>query len=49
MTHTTHPTKEQVRDWLRRQLAARTPPPAPAQVRAELNWHRRPEARHVDP
>lgn len=39
MTATTHPTKEQVRAWLARQLAARTVPPPPEQVRAELHWH----------
>jgi hypothetical protein len=37
---TTHPSKEQVRDWLRlrRTLAYPAPPPSPEQIRRELGW-----------
>ncbi|MCG2585718.1 hypothetical protein [Massilia sp. TS11] len=34
----THPTKEQVRAWMAQREHAALPPPAPADVRAELGW-----------
>lgn len=49
MTHATHPTKEQVRDWLRRQLEERRAPPPPEQVRADLDWHMVSGPRRVQP
>jgi hypothetical protein len=32
------PTKEQVRKWLKREVAERRPPPSPEQIRRELGW-----------
>ena len=32
------PTKQQVRDWLKKEVEARRPPPAPDQIRRELGW-----------
>lgn len=34
----TQPSKEQVRQWLTDRRDAKTPPPAPEQVRRELGW-----------
>lgn len=39
MTLTTHPTKEQVREWQQQRIKEHTPPPTPAQVREQLGWH----------
>jgi hypothetical protein len=39
MTAVTHPTPQQVRDWMARQVAEHTPPPTPEQIRQELGWH----------
>lgn len=33
-----HPTKEQVRAWMKREVAAHRPPPEPEQIRRELGW-----------
>jgi hypothetical protein len=50
MTQITHPTKEQVRAWLRAELVAPKPPPTPEQIRRELGWDLiRAEARHAMP
>lgn len=38
MPPVTRPTKQQVRDWLKQQLVAKTPPPPPAEVRRQLGW-----------
>lgn len=35
---TTHPSKEEVRAWLKREVAAKTPPPTPEDIRRELGW-----------
>jgi hypothetical protein len=32
------PTKQAVRDWLRREVEAHRPPPSPDEVRDELGW-----------
>lgn len=34
----THPTKEQVRAYMARRESAHRPPPAPDEIRRELNW-----------
>jgi hypothetical protein len=39
MTQTTHPSKEQVRQFMQRRRVDRTPPPSPDQIRRELGWH----------
>jgi hypothetical protein len=38
MMHSTQPSKESVRQWLRQQLELRRPPPDPQQIRRELGW-----------
>lgn len=35
---TKQPTKQDVRDWLRRELAKQRPPPDVKQIRRELGW-----------
>jgi hypothetical protein len=35
----TTPSKEQVRTWMRQQIAKRCPPPSPEQIRRELGWN----------
>lgn len=32
------PSKELVRDWLKREIAQHRPPPDPRQIRRELGW-----------
>ncbi|RJG23013.1 hypothetical protein D3872_04935 [Massilia cavernae] len=32
------PSKEEVREWLRTEIARRRPPPDPVQIRRELAW-----------
>jgi hypothetical protein len=34
----TRPSKQAVRDWLRREVEAHRPPPSPDEVRGELDW-----------
>ncbi len=34
-----HPSKEEVRAYMLRRGQTRQPPPAPADIRRELNWH----------
>jgi hypothetical protein len=44
----THPTKEQVRAYMSRREAAHRPPPAPAEIRRQLDWRLVPdEDEHV--
>jgi hypothetical protein len=38
MTQVTHPTQQQVREYLARRLQERTPPPAPEEIRRQLGW-----------
>lgn len=38
MTQTSKPSNQQVRSWMQRRQADRTPPPAPEQIRRELGW-----------
>lgn len=38
MTPATHPTSQQVRDWLQQRQTERKPPPTPEQIRRELGW-----------
>lgn len=38
MTQTTHPSKEQVRQYMARRQEERRPPPSPQQVREQLGW-----------
>ena len=38
MNQSTHPSKEQVRQWLQRQIGQHKPPPSPLQIRQELGW-----------
>lgn len=35
---TTHPTKQQVRDWMQHRTNSRLPPATPAEVRRQLGW-----------
>jgi hypothetical protein len=35
----THPDKQAVRDWMRREVAAKTPPPTPERIREQLGWN----------
>jgi hypothetical protein len=42
MTHTTHPTQQQVRTWMQQRQVERTPPPTPEQIRRELSWNMEP-------
>lgn len=37
-----HPTKEQVRAYMAEREAARLPPPAPDEIRRQLNWRLEP-------
>jgi hypothetical protein len=39
MTHVTHPTPAQVREWMQQRQAERTPLPTPDQIRQQLGWH----------
>jgi hypothetical protein len=32
------PNKEQIREWMQQRQQAKTPPPAPAEVRRALGW-----------
>ncbi len=34
-----HPSKEMVREWLKRQIVQHRPPPSPQQIQDELGWH----------
>lgn len=34
-----HPSKEEVRAYMTRRGQTRQPPPAPAEIRRQLNWH----------
>jgi hypothetical protein len=44
----THPSKEQVRAYMNRREAAHRPPPAPAEIRRQLDWRLVPdEDEHV--
>ncbi len=38
MASTTHPTKEQVRDWMRSRQDERAAPPTPADIKRQLGW-----------
>lgn len=38
MATMSRPSKEQVREWLRRRRLQSIPPPGPDQVRRELSW-----------
>lgn len=38
MTAVTHPDKQVVRDWLKREVAAKRPPMSPEEVRRQLGW-----------
>jgi hypothetical protein len=38
MTQTSKPSNQQVRNWMHRRQADRSPPPSPEQVRMELGW-----------
>ncbi|GAB2865106.1 hypothetical protein GCM10027277_37510 [Pseudoduganella ginsengisoli] len=38
MEQSKQPSKEAVRQWLRKNLAERRPPPDPQQIRRELGW-----------
>ena len=38
MHQVTHPTKEQVRAYMRQRELAHRPPPAPAEIRRQLSW-----------
>jgi hypothetical protein len=38
MASTTHPSKEQVRQWMTERQEQRRPPPEPEDVRRELGW-----------
>lgn len=43
-TPVTHPTKEQVREWQKKQSEKHEPPPTAEQIRRELGWEmERPE------
>jgi hypothetical protein len=39
MSTLTHPSKQQVREYLQRRTRAATPPPAPEEVRRQLGWN----------
>ncbi|WP_338844755.1 hypothetical protein V8J88_13990 [Massilia sp. W12] len=49
MSATTHPDKQQVRQWLQNQLRAHCPPPSPGQIREALDWHGLPRGNKCDP
>lgn len=36
---TRKPTKEEIRAWLKQQIAAKKPPATPEQIRTELGWN----------
>jgi hypothetical protein len=38
MTQTTHPEKEQVRNYLAKRQESREPPPSPEEIRRQLGW-----------
>lgn len=38
MASTTHPSKEQVRQFMEQRRAEHTPPPAPGDIRRQLGW-----------
>ena len=38
MSKPKQPTKQDVRDWLKREVAEHRPPPDPKQIRRELGW-----------
>jgi hypothetical protein len=38
MTQTSKPSNQQVRNWMQQRQAARTPPPAPEEIRTQLGW-----------
>lgn len=38
MTQTTHPTPQQVRDWMSQRQAECKAPPTPERIREELGW-----------
>lgn len=38
LTPVTHPTRQQVRDWMQQRQVERTPPPTPEQIRTQLGW-----------
>jgi len=38
MPQTSKPTNEQVRSWLQKRQADRSPPPAPDVIRRQLGW-----------
>jgi hypothetical protein len=42
-SHSTHPTKEQVRAYMAGRGAAHRPPPAPAEIRRQLGWRMAPD------
>lgn len=38
MTPAQRPSHQQVRDWLKREVAAKRPPRTPEEIRTELGW-----------
>jgi hypothetical protein len=38
MTQVTHPSAQQVREYLAKRIKERTPPPAPDEIRRQLGW-----------
>lgn len=38
MTQTTHPTPQQVRDWMEQRQREHAPPPTPDEIRRQLGW-----------
>jgi hypothetical protein len=38
MTPVTHPSPQQVREWMKQRQAENTPPPTPEVIRRELGW-----------
>jgi len=38
MTPVTHPTPQQIRDWMRAPERKKAPPPDPKTIRTELGW-----------
>jgi hypothetical protein len=39
MTQTTHPSKEQIREFMAQRQAHPAPPPRPEEIRRQLGWH----------
>ena len=39
MATTTHPSKEQVREFMAKRREERTPPPDPREIRRQLGWN----------